>query len=131
MNIRRKVVASVAVAVGIASSASVASPAMAAPVDCLGYSGVICMADGAGITGQIWRQTPAQITGCRKLAPASFNNEASFASNRTTGSVLLQIYNSDNCTGTPYELESGASIRFDQYETWWNNKASSIKLYLL
>lgn len=128
---RSKIAAPLAVAVGVVSGLSAVSPAAAAPVDCMGYSGVICMADGAGITGQIWRQTPAQITGCRRLSADSFNNEASFAANRTTGSVLLQIYDTNNCTGRVYELESGASIRFDRYETWWNNKPSSIKLYLL
>jgi hypothetical protein len=72
------------------------------------------------------RRNPSQIVGCRKLAPASFDNEATTAGNFTSSSIGLYLYDRDDCTGTSVYLASGVVRDFSS--STFNNKASSIRL---
>jgi hypothetical protein len=112
-------------------SAFVASPAQASIADCGNYPGTICFADTRSWGGRIWRQYPSQIVGCRKFAPDSFNNLASIGVNNTDDSappVGIDLYDADNCTGTPVFVASGYSVNLWATTPNLENKASSIRV---
>jgi hypothetical protein len=103
-----------------------APPAHADRADCYSYPGTICLTEFVGWTGQVWRQYPSQIVGCRRLALESFNNEMTTAGNFTSASVGVYIYDRDDCTGTNVFLASGGVRDFSS--STFNNKASSIRV---
>lgn len=100
---------------------------MAAQSDCMPYHGTVCLTDTSSWGGQVWRQTPSQISGCRQLSPEGFNNKASLAFNNTFGDGVLFIYDTSNCTGRSIGLGSQVGTKFTGVDAWLNNKASSVK----
>jgi hypothetical protein len=128
MRLRTKIIAALAVVItSVVGGAFIASPAMAADSDCFPFHGTVCLADGAHFTGQVWRQTPSQINGCRSLSPEGFNNKASIAFNNTFGDGVLFIYDTANCTGRSIGLGSQVGTNFTGSDAWLNNKASSVR----
>jgi hypothetical protein len=116
----------VLVLAGVAGAVVGAPPAQADRADCYSYPGTICLTEFVAWTGQVWRQYPWQIVGCRKLAPESFNNETTTAGNFTSASIGVYLYDRDDCTGTNVFLGSGAVRDFSS--STFNNKASSIRV---
>ncbi len=128
MNFRTTAAVGAAVLFGSVASVVAATPAMAAESDCIPYVGTVCLADTApNFGGQVWRQTPSQINGCRRLSPEGFNNEASIAINNTRGDGVLFLYDTTNCTGRNISLASGEGTQFRGGDAWLNNKTSSIR----
>jgi hypothetical protein len=127
MRLRTKITSAVAAFAGVLGGGLVAaSPAMASYHDCQDYANTICMMDGSNYTGRVWRQTPDQIIGCRKLAPDNFNNMASLLWNNTRGEVWMYVYDNDNCTGASAYLASGGIWHLEGQP--FDGKASSIRV---
>jgi hypothetical protein len=101
------------------------TPAQAAYSDCSAYGGTICMHQHSNFTGQVWRQYPSQISGCRNLSPDDFNDEASTVFNNTTTHILY-LYQHSGCTGEELSIPKGGVRSFASTNTWWNDRASSV-----
>jgi hypothetical protein len=127
MSLRTKALAAFGVLAAAVGTGVVApSTAQAAPADCLNYPGTICLTEFVAYTGQVWRQYPSQIVGCRQLARDAFNNEMTTAANLTSSSIGVYLYDNANCTGTSVYLASGDQRDFSS--STFNNKASSIRI---
>ena len=128
MKLSRAAISTAIALVTVAAGALVASPASAAMADCTNYPGTICMVENANWTGQVWRQYPDQIVGCRRMSPDNFDNEASIIYNSVNYEVGLYVYDRSDCTGTSryFGSNSGATLTGD----WWNDKVSSIRVVL-
>jgi hypothetical protein len=128
MRLRTTTTAMAMVLAGSIGGAMVASPASAAIGDCTNYPNTICLVDKDNWTGQVWRQYPEQIDGCRKLSREGFNNKASIIYNQVQFHVGLVVYDRDDCTGAKMEFGSneGATLT----GMWFDNKASSLRVVL-
>jgi hypothetical protein len=115
----------------VRSSFFAASPAMASIADCGTYPGTICLVENQNWTGQIWRQYPDQINGCRSLSPEGFNDKASRAVNNNDYEVILYLYENSNCTGRVVTVNAGISAQLWLLSPSFDNKASAIKVVLL
>jgi hypothetical protein len=124
-----KFLATLAVTVAVvAGVVAPSTPAHATWSDCAAYTNVVCFHQYPNFTGQVWRQTTGQFpTGCRNFAPASFENKASTAFNRTTN-YQLRVYSGPNCTGDYVYLAPGKVQAFNQTNTWFDNTASSARV---
>lgn len=128
MKFRTKITATLAVVAGLVSGAFVASPATASIADCGNYPGTICLVENSDWTGQIWRQYPSQIVGCRNLSPEGFNDEATLAVNNTDSSIGLYLYENAGCTGRSVYVASGDVAYLYRLSPSFNDKASSIRV---
>lgn len=129
MRFRTSIAATAAVLTSIVGSTFAAGPAMADISDCFDYPGTICMAERFDWGGQIWRQYPDQVEGCRPLSQDNFNNKATDLVNNTPGQVIMYLYDNANCTGASISLNSRVvrSLKNDPFD----NKASSIRVIQL
>jgi hypothetical protein len=129
MRLRTSIATTAAVFTGIVGTTFAAGPAMADITDCANYPGTICMAENFDWGGQIWRQYPNQISGCRPLSRDNFNNKATDLVNNTPGQVVMYLYDNADCTGASISLNSQAvrSLKNDPF----NDKASSIRVIQL
>ena len=124
--IKRFLVALAAAIVGLVGGLTVTtSPAQASWSDCAAYDNTLCMTEHSNFTGQVWRQYRVQIPVCRNLTSDSFNDEASTVFNLTDDSVFY-LYEHINCTGAVLSVGPGEVKAFNQVNTWWNDRASSV-----
>ncbi len=114
------VIAAVLLSVGIAT------PAQAVFSDCSAYAGTICFHQHSDFTGQVWRQYPHEINGCRNLGPDGFDNKASTAFNSTAHSYSVRVWQYNNCTGETFTLASSSFYQFNG--NWWNDRISSVEV---
>lgn len=128
MRLRTTAVATAVALAGAIGAAMMPTAASAAVTDCTNYPDTICLVDRDNWTGQVWRQYPSQINGCRKLSREGFNNKASILYNQVQYEVGLIVYDRDDCTGRNMYLgsNSGATLT----GLWLDNKASSLKVVL-
>ena len=130
MRLRTKITMVLAV-LGTVGSAFVASPAQANIADCGNYPGTICLVQNGDWTGQIWRQYPDQIEGCRNLSRENFNDKATIAVNNTPGQVILYLYANANCTGRRVVVDSGYAAFLARLSPSFDNMASSVDVVQL
>ncbi|SHN39039.1 hypothetical protein [Cryptosporangium aurantiacum] len=128
MSLRSRILTALALVAGLVGSSLLGSPASAARADCYNYPGTICLTENSSWGGQVWRQYPSQIVGCRSLAPDGFNNEATLAANLTSSSIGLYLYDNSNCTGASRYLASGSSANLAAASVNFNDKASSLRV---
>ncbi|GAA0273192.1 peptidase inhibitor family I36 protein [Cryptosporangium japonicum] len=121
---RRAASASLAAALGLTAALFAAQPAQASLDDCAKYTGTICLFEHSGYNGQLWRQYPAQVEGCRSFVPDAFNDEASFIENRSGRQIT--VYEHANCTGASKTVKSLTHLELGG--TSFNDKASAIKI---
>lgn len=124
----RKLLATLAT--GLLIGAGIASPAQAAYADCspFNYPGTICFTEHGDYSGQVWRQLPSQIFGCRDLYHENFNDKASTFFNNTSSNYQLYLYQHIGCGGYDFIVASGQSGVFNGGNAWWNDKVSSIRI---
>lgn len=122
----KKILATLAMTlVGLVGTLVVTSPAQASWSDCAAYQGTVCFHQHANFTGQVWRQYPGQIIGCRDLV--DFNDTASTFFNGTDDHIV-RIYEHANCAGAVFALSPGEERSFGSTNTWWNDRASSVRV---
>lgn len=131
MTVLKKLLSAIiATVTGVTIALSAGAPAQAALSDCTAYSNVVCAwkYDQAG--GSIWRQTTYQIptTTCRKITESGWNNAISSFRNNTSPNWVWQLYNTADCTYTPYEAYYG--VTYELNGSGWDNVFSSMKLRL-
>jgi hypothetical protein len=107
-------------------SVSIATPAQAAYSDCSAYPGTICFHQYTNYTGQVWRQYPWEINGCRSLVPDNFNDKASTAFNTTPHSYSVRVWQHSNCTGDSFTLNSNSVYNFAG--NGWDNRISAVEV---
>ncbi len=107
-----------------------AGPAAATYNDCAAFPGTICFHEHATFTGQVWRQFPTQINGCRNLGNDGFDNKASTLFNQSTGYALV-VWQFNNCSGNFFVASAGTFYIFANStpeNNWWNDRISSIEV---
>lgn len=114
-----------ALAVAALATFGVQAPAQAAWSDC-NYSGTVCLSTHSNWGTPVWRQTAAEINGCRDLT--GFDNVTTMVSNKIGGHVLV-LYRYLDCQGETISLASGNY--YDFTNNWWNDKVSSVELIAL
>lgn len=123
-------------ATGLALATAVAAgtfaagaPAGAAPAEvnpCSDFPNTVCMTENSNSSGQVWRQTPSQVIGCRTLVPDGFNDKASYLVNSTSG-FIMRVFEHHNCTGEQRVLYPGDALPL--VTDSFNDKASSIQVH--
>lgn len=123
------VVTSVLMFAGIGFAFS--APAQAAYSDCSNYSGTICMTQYSNWTGQVWRQYPEQVYGCRSLGGTTFNDKASAALSTASGHYQVRLWQHSNCTGNYLTLHSGQARVFTGSLSDIDNMVSGVEVIAL
>jgi hypothetical protein len=105
-------------------------PAQAAYSDCAAWANTVCFHQYTDYTGQVWRQTPAQIGDCKNMG--TFNDKASTAFNTTTHYMVI-VYQLTDCGGNYFIVGSGMSYAFTggSANAWWDNRISSVQVIAL
>ena len=131
MKLRTRITMALAVLGTIGGSFAAAAPASASIADCGNYPGTICLVANQDWSGQVWRQYPDQINGCRNLSPEGFNDKASIAVNNNEYEVILYLYANANCGGRVVTVNPGDAAFLWRLSPSFDNLASSIRVIQL
>lgn len=127
MTLRRKMTSALTAAIAVGAGVLfAAAPASAGWSDCNVFN-TLCMTTDSHYNGRIWRQTPAQIVGCRSLAKEDgWNDTATSFANMTYG-YYVTFWQHANCTGNFHVLGAQKSNYFLAGDAF-NDQASAIEV---